>query len=433
MSKRQVNFVVVGIISLLGCGNLEPKSKLTDTGNSGCNKSNIFSVDAPIASREPEAGTFKYYYQHIKKAPDSSPTIVFIPGGPGGTAIDQLPENPFFDFTQMLLGLPKSYNAILTDPRTAGCNRNSQTLPKESFTTENVANDIASVINHLQLENYVLAGHSYGTVVATHLGKMAEDGIIPRPRSIVLSGTPGRYFVNHEETVRPAYYKIWANLRSHLPQTLQDQFPKNNDWSDYYDKWNQPLLLGQTAAAWFGFIFSNLQEGGVYLNGKLSYPFLDKLALINSSDAASQGSLKSEVAAHEPSEASANSSATKLKPFHDAIWCTELEEFQSDECKAQNLSFSNPYDSKSFQMGQTPLIYLHGEFDPAVPIELAYYHYINQTGDKKYFLVAKDGGHSNTAAISDCRDSFWTSASLGASDIHQSVSSCIGIKIIEPK
>jgi len=169
-----------------------------------CIKSNIYSVSTAISIDQPQPGTFQYYYQYIQKGDPSTPTIVVIPGGPGGKSIDDQPENPYFDWIQMLYGFPQKYNAILTDPRSIGCNQVNKNLPIDSFSSQNVANDIVAIILKLNLKNYIIYGHSYGTVVATLLGQLSSAGIIPKPRAIILSGTLGNYFKNHKEEVMPA-------------------------------------------------------------------------------------------------------------------------------------------------------------------------------------------------------------------------------------
>lgn len=400
--------------------------------NIACNKSNISFVEASISARHPEFGTFRYYYQYIKKADDSIPTVIVIPGGPGGSAINLQTENPYFDWTQILYGFVQKYNAILTDPRSIGCNQGNTNFPIESFSSENVANDIISIIKSLKLHNYVIYGHSFGTVVATRIGKRVSDGAIPPPKAIILSGTLGNYFKNHKSEVTPYYYQAWGNVRSHLPEGIQKQFPKNNEWSDYPESTDTVLPLGIPLRTWFNFVFSNLTEGGVYQNGKLVNPFLDKLLLIESPDGTAVQKLKDEVSSYSP-KADSSTPSIILRPFHDSIWCQELEENQSSECLAQNFTFTNPYDSKLFQIENIPIIYIHGEFDTSVPMEKAIYHYLNQLGENKFFLVAKDGGHATTMSISDCRDLFWRAVFDSAVDLQNAIKSCVGIKMIVPK
>jgi pimeloyl-ACP methyl ester carboxylesterase len=397
-----------------------------------CRKSNISSVASKVDVRQPELGTFKYYYQYIKKADESVPTVIVIPGGPGGKSIDLQPENPYFDWVQILYGFMPSYNAILTDPRSIGCNNSSFKFPRDTFTSENVANDIISIITSLKLENYVIYGHSYGTVVATIIGKTASDGLIPPPKAIIISGTLGHYFKNHREEVLPSYSKAWGNLRSLLPESIQNHFPRKDDWSDYSKDNDSTSLLGIPMLSWFRFVFDNLTEGGVYQNGKLIFPILSKLNLLGSQDKDEVSKLKAEVSAYSAVKRSEDSDLS-VNQFHDSIWCQELEEKQSPECLAQNYSFRSPFDSKNFQIKNIPIVYIHGEFDLTVPIDKAIYHYSNQLSENKFFLVAKDGGHSTMSVIADCKDLFWKSVFDGAVNLESAVERCIGIQIINSK
>lgn len=396
-----------------------------------CNKSNISFVESAVDFRRPQLGLFKYYYQYIKKANDLETTIIVIPGGPGGSSIDLLPDSPYFDWTQILYGFASKYNAILTDPRTIGCNKTNIDFPSETFTSENVANDIISIIKSLKLDNYVIYGHSYGTVVATLIGKSASDGLIPPPKAIVMSGTLGHYFKNHKNEVLPYYYKAWGNVRSYLPLSIQELFPKRDDWSDYSENINAIMPFEIPVKTWFNFVFSNLTEGGIYTNRKLINPFLNKLLLLDKHDSDELLKLKKEVLSFALPPEDALPRLT-LKPFHNSIWCKEMEEKQGPECSAQNYSFTNPFDSKYFQIDEIPIIYIQGEFDTSVPMDKAIYHYSNQLNKNKFFLVAKDGGHSTTNSISDCKELFWRSVFSKAAGIESAISSCVGIKLIIP-
>lgn len=396
-----------------------------------CNKQNIYSVEAKVSVDQPELGTYQYYYQYIKKADPSVPTIIVIPGGPGGKSIDLSSESPYFDWIQLLYGFPEKYNAILTDPRSIGCNQVNKNLPIDSFTTENVAHDIVTIIKKLNLDNYVIYGHSYGTVVATFLGKIANDGIIPKPKAIILSGTIGHYFTNHKQEVMPAYYESWKNLRSLLPKKIQESFPQNDDWSDFENDPSRTMPLGLSVASWANFIFDNLTEGGSYLNGQLVYPLLTKLLLLNSNNESELEKLKIEVSTYT-NETDETNPLLKLKPFHDSIWCKELEETKSPECLAQDFEFNNPYDSKFFQIKDVPVIYIHGQFDPSVPIKKAFYHFKNQLNENKYFLLALNGGHATTMVITDCKDLFWKSIFEKSTSLEEAIGSCLGVKLINP-
>lgn len=395
-----------------------------------CSRSDIYSVNSLIDSKNPQLGTFKYFFQYKKKGDPQTPTVIIIPGGPGGTSISLQPDNPYFDWDQILYGLPKNYNAILTDPRSRGCNTSNIGLTRDSFTSRNVANDIVAIIQSLKLDNYIVYGHSYGTVVATLIGRMATENNIPKPRAIILSGTVGRHFKNHRDEVEPYYYLAWGNVRNHLPEQIKLLFPKNNDWSDFSENFNERTILDISIRTWYNFTFSNLTEGGVYSNGKLNHPFLQKLLLLDGHDEKALSELKAEVLTYV--ETTSNNQIN-LKPFHDSIWCQELEEHQGPECTAQNLSFTNPYDSATFQISGIPLIYIQGEYDSSVPINQASYHYLHQTSNNKYFVIAKDGGHSTTATVADCKDSFWNSIFNEAVDFEKSIKNCIGLELRNPK
>jgi pimeloyl-ACP methyl ester carboxylesterase len=120
----------------------------------GCNGPEIVRFERPVVPGQPK--TFSYAVQVHHGADADSPFIVFMPGGPGYTTINTIP-------LELLPGL----NYVLTDQRSTGCNVADDNWPDAALTTDILAEDVADAVVRLNLKNYVLFDHSFGTVHAT--------------------------------------------------------------------------------------------------------------------------------------------------------------------------------------------------------------------------------------------------------------------------
>lgn len=357
-----------------------------------CNQKSIHQVNAPIYAESPSLGTFKYHYQLIKKGEPDSPVVIIIPGGPGGTSIGPIDESLPFDFNQIQWGLPNRYNAIFTDPRTTGCN--SLNLPNDSLSTENVASDIVAIIKSLGLKKYILYGHSYGSVVATWVAAEAARQNFPAPIAVVLTGTLGRAMKNGEQEA--AIDGAWQKLRARLSPFVASQFPVRFDDFQIEPK----PLLGFPPTAWSALILNGLTEGSIYLNGVQSFSVLDQLNSINENVGVPE-KLKAQLTDLKGK----GESNLKSVPIFLRIMCQELVE-PDEGCKEAGIPSKHLYNSNEHQI-PSPIYYIHGENDPAVPHDSALFHFDSQTNPLKTFIEISDGGHANVLALNDCKEGFW--------------------------
>ncbi|OFZ46925.1 MAG: hypothetical protein A2381_03765 [Bdellovibrionales bacterium RIFOXYB1_FULL_37_110] len=358
---------------------------------------------------------FNYFYQKITKN-ESGPTFIIIPGGPGGTSISSYTPNPWFDLHEIQFGLPQKSNIILTDPRGNGCNRENN-LNMKTYTTTNVANDILNIIKQEKLTDYILVGHSYGTMVATILDQLINKSLLSKPFALVLSGTLGIYFEQGNRFY--GYEQSWNTFLHKLPKELQKILPPTL----IGDNENFPFPFGIQSDKWLSFLADGLQEGESYINGEVFSPLKDKLFKLISNDETQLEDLKNEILL-VPIE-------KEMSDFFYEIYCNEIEE-ESEDCLSHGYSvFSRPFDSSNYQI-KTKIIYFQGGLDPATPPDKAKYHFENQKSSEKILITLPVGGHTTGIIINDCKEWFWTTlfsenfASLGGV-----VDKCPGNLIVE--
>ena len=107
-----------------------------------------------------DSPTFGYSYKVFPGTDPNAATIVFLPGGPGGTSISVERDEDH---------APASYTLIATDPRGVGCNAapSSDYYPDEFYSSLHFADDVIAIIEREKLDNYLIYGVSYGTQLAT--------------------------------------------------------------------------------------------------------------------------------------------------------------------------------------------------------------------------------------------------------------------------
>lgn len=340
-------------------------------------------------------GHFKYRFHLNDPEGRTGPTVIFIPGGPGQTGF------------QTPLAYPDEFRVMRTDPRGAGCNA-SPDLRDQDLTTLETARDLVAAIRELKLQNYILHGISYGTMVATIAAQLTAEEGLPAPKAVVLEGVLGRAFQNGEYD--RAYLKHWEERRESLsPAVLQ--------------KLEQPQPFGvanHLVAAWL----SMLLNYGEYADG--SSLLGDQLA------SAADDSVAFRIRAlTRPAEA-------ERARLHRWVTCREIagdmRDLQFDfDLKAghlvrsqrrlcDGLTMSTPFDSARWQ-SPAPLYYFSGGLDPATPPFQADYHFAHQRGPRTLVRVARGGHAALSGALMDCQKQIWNSLATGQ-DLEPALAAC---------
>jgi len=124
--------------------------------------------------------------------------LILLHGGPG------LDHHEFADYLDPLCD---QFRLILVDMRAQG---RSDMCPEETWTLEQMAKDVVSLANTLELDKYAVLGHSYGAFVAL---QNAVDFPGAAAQTIVSGGVPSSRFLNVVE----------KNLAEFEPESLRKQ------------------------------------------------------------------------------------------------------------------------------------------------------------------------------------------------------------------
>lgn len=319
-----------------------------------------------------ERKNFSYHYRLIQSEIKNAPLVIYLPGGPGGTSIGDVDPR-----------LSKEYSLVLTDPRGAGCN-DSENIKAKDISSELIADDLVALVKHLKPKNYIVHGHSYGTVVATIFSNKIAALNLPQPKAIVLEGVFGKYWDQrkNEFGLVSSWKKIFRSLSIAMQQKLSNHA-------------QSPLTTKE--ASWFQAIYQFLYLGKIHF---LPYSYDE---LLKNFTAKVEGRSYPEDLKKLYSSINFGGLPSSEKTW-EAIACNEL--FYSGKesldysygqlhyeskrrCLADRL---NPYDSAKWQM-QHKTIYFVGENDPSTPLWQGEYHFDHQTHKQKQFVRVRDGGH----------------------------------------
>lgn len=418
MSINRVLYVLVGLL-VVACGRSETSARLKDDVDAKCNSANIKTISVPL-TLEDSARLIDYKFEFRAPASPEWPTVVFLPGGPGGTSIGDEHET-----------LPGKFGLINTDPRSVGCNKmtGEQEIPDSAISSKMLANDVAMIVKSQGLSNYVIQGVSYGTLLATVTTKTIESLSLPHPRLVVLEGVLGKAFESLEE-MNEEFYAQWDRVLEKMPEGMSEQL-KHNQFpfdltSDQIGRAVQKLLMigSQTVVS-------------------MQSAYLPDLvfALAASSDPQQQQAAKSmfdsvmEVKSHKDPAADR---------VYRLIACQEIAVGNNDDLKlidgrlvpskpdlCGDLKFGpDKYDSKKFQIAD-PVVYINGERDPATPVKQMRYHFESQKGGTKVSVVVPQAGHSPSGfSLSSCMPEIWGAMLSDVEEIASASAPCVeGVKV----
>lgn len=348
--------------------------------------------------------TFNFRYQVIGDINPDDFVIIHIPGGPGGSSINDFENKEVKERYVKNSTLPENIPWIMIDPRTVGCNRGDETIfPDDTLTSEVLAQDILSVIEDLKLKKYIIYGHSYGSQSATVVAAFAKQRGLPAPYAVILTGVlgigkaDGSFSIPNQKILE--WDAIVETLSPKAKAILETESPLE------FEAWN-----------WSRFIGTGLYDGYYMVEGKYVHPLKDKLRLLESDDPADLQKFKdafqaknirpgmvdwserlfAKVDCHEYSPADGYTLFVNGKLIFDE---------ENNPCKGE--AFDRKFDSAEYQMN-TSLYYLSGTNDVAAPYEGARYHFENQTSSRRNFVVVPGGGHTNLGwVMQDCKELFW--------------------------
>jgi pimeloyl-ACP methyl ester carboxylesterase len=357
----------------------------SDSHEDKCQSPLIHSISIPLYGDSQESQKIPYRYKFLPPTDPESPTVVFLQGGPGGTSMEYNRE----DFQE----LPPGVGILLLDPRGVGCN--SADLPPEAYQTRFLAEDVIEIIDQLKLNNYILYGASYGTLLATVVAGTIESGTIkstrrvPPPRAIVLTGVIGKEY--KRGTWSLPIVNGWEQIKRKLPKNIIKNLSA------------EPLPFGASPLAWGRFITFKMNEGdhpggGSELEFRLQNLFStatdphvfesEKNWLLNleKGPSADEARLYRYIACREiAADQDGNDSSFQLKsgqliPPHDEKFCSGVGQ-------------RDPFDS-ALWLTSSPIFYLQGDKDLSTPLFQGEYHFRNQKRSHRTFVQIAGGGHT---------------------------------------
>ncbi|HTV22639.1 MAG TPA: alpha/beta fold hydrolase [Polyangiaceae bacterium] len=391
--------------------------------NSACalESSGVVTIERPMFPSRADSPSFGYSFRvHPGTDPDA-PTVIYLPGGPGEASIGE--RNPEL--------LPDAYTLVQTDPRGVGCNAPGALAlpgalaaeapsdvahyPLDFYDSVAIADDVLGIVREMALDDYVLYGISYGTLLATLVAsRAATEGLAP-PRAVLLEGVLGRAFTRDGE-VEASFQEHWRTVRDGLPEAVRAQLV------------TAPLPLGLSAEQWGAGLTTLLSLATIAPPDSLAESLL--LSLDPEASDEERQSLYDTVLSLNESEID----AFGLR-MHEAVACHEITEtnfralalVDGELVRTEAYCTSDPLD-RPFEAGDwpitSPLYYFSGSDDPNTPPWQAQAHYDAMLGAPRWLVSVIAAGHNPLAFnLLDCQPALWA-AVIAGSGFADAVASC---------
>ncbi len=378
----------------------------------------------PVYPDRKDSASFTFHFQYFPPQKISAPTIIIIPGGPGVGLIDDWTNEEMNQF-----GLPSDAGKIFLDPRTVGCNEEDEVVfPEDALTSEYLAQDILGMIRYLKLKNFILYGHSYGTVLATVTGSLGEKSGL-KPSALVLSGVIGKWIRGIKGTVFHGLETEWKKLRKHIPASSLERFKST------------PLPLGLSSNQWYNIIEEGLYLGRVMHRSELIHPLKESLKLLAHQNVEMDLKAKDILIDHKIGIKEFNPDEVVFEKWSQRLFevinCGELtdtepmSELKNGEIVAygdtcyQRQSLIRPFDSKDY-LTTAPVFYFAGTAEAVTFYQQARRHFVNYLSSDRYFVTLFEGGHNRLGHyFQDCKEQLWSSIAAEGSGFEKALNSCL--------
>jgi pimeloyl-ACP methyl ester carboxylesterase len=381
-----------------------------------CNQPGVFKMSMPQYHDRPGSPTFQYAYE-IVPAPKPiisaglSPTIIYLPGGPGFGSNIGLGRMP---------GVPEYFNIIRTEQRGAGCSKDPVVDDSlhDFYTIDYMARDVLALIKKLGLTNYYIYGASFGTVHGTVLANLIEKEGLPRPKAVILESILAD--VPPFEEWYQGYVNQWARVKLLITPSVLSVLT------------NDPNAYGFTQKEWTGFITSYLKWGEVPVVGDFLPLYLNPLG---SSDPVTaekaKATIRSTMASYSRSTFAKLTFAIHCKElFFDARDTSfvngELTPVGPQQCALAGMPRLKQYNSVDYPV-TVPLYDFGGPYDPSTPADQAAYHYNHQTGAKRHLIVVGKAGHAPLTGhlqLQGCAETVWNAIYTKAASLRPALDTC---------
>ncbi|MEZ0391731.1 MAG: alpha/beta fold hydrolase [Pseudobdellovibrionaceae bacterium] len=381
-----------------------------------CEPTGICTLQRTLINDQGNPVIVPYKFKY-RPAQNGAPTVVYIPGGPGGSST-QINMSEAYN-------IPKNFGVIQTDPLFVGVNQNKDMNSFRNTThSEQVAKDIELALKSVGASDVIVFGVSYGTVPGTILAsQLSQQG--KAPRAVILDGTAGKSLTNAQAI--QGFAKEWSLLTAKVDSGVVAAFNQLI---------KRMIQRHQITAEEMGTILQLTMMQRKDSRGESLWEPLLQLAVDNPKQLI-------QILLRLKSKVTAPDSPDRMW-FHGIIGCREL--FPESNAETENFSFDGKlsatplihdcakyakpeeihlYDSKNYQIS-APVIYLQGENDPATPTWQAQYHASNQKNMNRRLLIVPNGGHGMlNSDLKNCSENFFLALQQNPSTASNSLMPCI--------
>jgi len=381
---------------------LAPARPLAPAAGSVCESApeGVTTIERPMFPDRESSPTFGYSFKVWPGDPQAA-TIIYLPGGPGQAGIEAQRTEGY---------APPTFTLIETDPRGVGCNAppDPEYYPAEFYSSVHFADDVLAIVEALGLEDYLLYGISYGTLLGTVVASRAEARGLPPPRALVLEGVIGTTF-SAERPAEAAFQTEWREVRDGLPEEIRSQF------------FADPLPLGLSGRQWGAGIQGMLPLGAGPDWGGVNFLAAALNVLAPGTPEASQNSIRDVVLAL--GESPVDASGLRL---HHEVTCREITdedfggfdlvegELDPVDVDCLDVELSAPFDAKDWPI-RAPIYYFSGTDDTNTPPWQAQAHFAAQVAAPRQLVHVTAGGHNARAVnLVDCDAALWQAMASGA-------------------
>jgi pimeloyl-ACP methyl ester carboxylesterase len=384
-----------------------------------CKSSEIVRITVPVSrddgSSATKGRTFSYGFRFKAPTVKGAPVIVLLPGGPGGTFTGMPPTD----------WVPEGWGYLLTDPRGVGCNTLAAVPAPEIssafFRTKEISADVVAAIQDRGLDQYILFGVSYGTLLGTTVAfDLEKQNVVKPPRAVVFEGVLGKAF--GEAFVGAEYIRQWDRIRGVLPaDVLTELDTKDAPYGLSQLEWSRALMSflphsPSTVANTVGALSTTLN-----LPPETHDQVLAQLRQL------AEGGGHNEPGAVELYRQVACREIMDTVPANDldvVFSHGKLVRNSADEgTKCAGLRVETPYDSAALQFA-AKAYYFIGEGDVATPAWQGTYHFEHHNGPAAS-IITKGGGHNPLRLNqSECTVKVMASIAAGGADLGQVLGTC---------
>lgn len=383
---------------------LDPARPPAPAAGSACVTSpeGVTTLERPMFPDRDGSPTFGYSFKQYPGANPDATTIIYLPGGPGQTGIEEM-RDPAYG--------PLEYSFIETDLRGIGCNapEAADHYPGEFYNSVYFADDVISIIEHLGLEDYVLYGISYGTQLATMVASRLEARGLPLPRALVLEGVLGTAFTTGTPTDYAAFQERWRAVRDSTDESIRSQLLAD------------PPPAGLSSEEWGAGITGALPLGAGpdWANMNFLFVLLQYLSPAAPADVQAQFPTIMRQLGASPVDALG-------QRLHEEVSCREIDETEFVSLRldggelvpstfdCEDVPLSAAYSASDWPV-HAPIYYFSGTDDPNTPPWQARTHFDAQSAAQRQLVHVTGGGHNSLLInLTDCASSLWQAVAAGA-------------------